>query len=81
MSDWPDLTVLPNMPIFLDMYGMTEGPVSTKAKADRFEMRVDPEWLELIDDLRRHEKDVPTRAEYLRRLAMREFQRLQPSAA
>jgi hypothetical protein len=49
-------------------------------KEGRLELRVDPEWLELVDDLRRHEKDVPTRAEYLRRLAVRERERQQSAA-
>lgn len=49
-------------------------------KEGRLELRVDPAWLEVVDDLRRHEKDVPTRAEYLRRLALREHQRQQSAA-
>lgn len=55
--------------------------MAVKPKIDRFDMRIDPDWLELIDDLRRQEKDVPTRAEYLRRLVRREAERLQPVAA
>lgn len=45
-----------------------------------FGFRVSGEWLELVDDLRRQEKDIPTRAEYLRRLAIRERQRQQTAA-
>ena len=50
-------------------------------KEGRLELRVDPDWLEILDDLRRQEKDVPTRAEYLRRLATREYMRLNSQAA
>ena len=50
-------------------------------KEGRLELRVETEWLELVDDLRRQEKDIPTRAEYLRRLALREHQRQQSQAA
>lgn len=63
------------------MSDLTEETVAVKPKIDRFDMRIDPDWLELIDDLRRQEKDVPTRAEYLRRLVRREAERLQPVAA
>lgn len=55
--------------------------MTTKPKVQRFDMRIDPDWLQMIDDLRRHEKDIPTRAEYLRRLVQREAARLQPVAA
>lgn len=37
-------------------------------KEGRLEMRVDPEWLEKLDDWRRRQKEIPTRAEALRRL-------------
>jgi Ribbon-helix-helix protein, copG family len=51
-------------------------------KNERITVRVDSEWLETIDDLRRLEKDVPTRAEYLRRAVMYlKAQKLQVSAA
>ncbi len=33
-----------------------------------FQMRVTPEWLTLIDDWRRHQPDIPSRAEAIRRL-------------
>jgi hypothetical protein len=50
-------------------------------RTERFELRVDSAWLEVVDDLRRREKDLPTRAEYMRRLAIRENERLQSTAA
>lgn len=33
-----------------------------------FEMRVDPEFLELVDEWRRQEPDLPSRAEAIRRI-------------
>lgn len=55
--------------------------MTAKPKVQRFDMRIDTDWLEIVDDLRRHEKDVPTRAEYLRRLVVREYQRMETVAA
>lgn len=37
-------------------------------KEGRLEMRVDPEWLKKLDDWRRKQDQIPTRAEALRRL-------------
>lgn len=37
-------------------------------KEGRLEMRVDPQWLKRLDDWRRKQDDLPTRAEALRRL-------------
>ncbi len=40
---------------------------------ERMTIRIDPQWLKLLDDLRRREEDVPTRAEMIRRLVSRAF--------
>ncbi|WP_164549749.1 hypothetical protein [Altericroceibacterium xinjiangense] len=37
-------------------------------KSVAFQMRVSPEWLETIDDWRRKQPDIPSRAEAIRRL-------------
>lgn len=37
-------------------------------KTRPFQMRVAPEWLEALDDWRRHQPDIPSRAEAIRRL-------------
>ena len=37
-------------------------------KTKPFQMRVSPEWLEMIDDWRRTQTDIPSRAEAIRRL-------------
>lgn len=37
-------------------------------KTHPFQMRVSPEWLALIDEWRRQQKDLPSRAEAIRRL-------------
>jgi metal-responsive CopG/Arc/MetJ family transcriptional regulator len=37
-------------------------------KAERFEMRVTKSFLQSIDDWRRRQEDLPTRAEAIRRL-------------
>ena len=43
--------------------------VSTVAeKEDRFGMRVDAEWMRAIDEWRRKQPDLPSRAEAIRRL-------------
>jgi hypothetical protein len=50
-----------------------EQPMSTEQtdklkKEGRLEMRVDPVYLKRLDDWRRRQDDLPTRAEALRRL-------------
>jgi hypothetical protein len=40
----------------------------TSRAADRFDMRVDPAWMKRIDDWRRKQDDLPSRAEAIRRL-------------
>jgi hypothetical protein len=40
----------------------------TREKAHTFQMRVAPEWLAIIDDWRRQQPDIPSRAEAIRRL-------------
>ena len=40
-------------------------------KTERFEMRLELEMIELIDDWRRRQSDLPTRAEAMRRLVER----------
>jgi len=77
IDDYPKSHYLSGQPFFLNLPATTE---KTK-KEGRLELRVDPDWLEILDDLRRQEKDVPTRAEYLRRLATREYMRLNSQAA
>lgn len=37
-------------------------------KTKPFQMRVSPEWLETIDNWRRTQPDIPSRAEAIRRL-------------
>ena len=36
-----------------------------------FNIRIQKDWLLNLDDIRRHEKDVPSRAEMIRRLVIR----------
>jgi hypothetical protein len=43
-------------------------PPKPTVKYERLEMRVDLEWLKRLDDWRRQQDDLPTRAEALRRL-------------
>jgi hypothetical protein len=52
---------------------VTEGPMGTEQtdklkKESRLEMRVDTSWLKRIDDWRRQQDEIPSRAEALRRL-------------
>ena len=37
-------------------------------KLERFEMRAEEEWLKALDDWRRRQADLPSRAEAIRRL-------------
>lgn len=46
----------------------TDYIVPEKSKDRSFQMRVDDEWLERVDDWRRQQKDLPPRAEAIRRL-------------
>lgn len=39
-----------------------------REKTASFQMRVSPDWLETIDDWRRQQPDIPSRAEAIRRL-------------
>lgn len=39
-------------------------------KTDKFNMRVSPAFLGLIDEWRRHQPDIPSRAEAIRRLVV-----------
>lgn len=46
-------------------------PMRRPPKAGKFirlEMRVDPEWLKRLDEWRRKQEDIPTRAEAVRRM-------------
>jgi len=43
----------------------------SKALSERMELRISPEDLQAIDDLRRLEPDVPPRSEMIRRLIER----------
>jgi hypothetical protein len=38
------------------------------SKSERFEMRLHPEMISRVDDWRRKQKDLPSRAEAIRRL-------------
>lgn len=40
----------------------------TREKTHPFQMRVSPSWLEIIDNWRRTQPDIPSRAEAIRRL-------------
>jgi hypothetical protein len=40
----------------------------SEEQSERFQMRVSPSFLRLVDDWRRKEPDVPSRAEAIRRL-------------
>lgn len=71
--------------------GMTLAPMTEHAtmkdsvqldKSERLSVRVDAEFLEMLDDLRRMEKDLPSRGEYVRRVLLSVGkQKLQPAAA
>jgi hypothetical protein len=39
-----------------------------KPASERFELRVPADWLQKIDDWRRRQSDLPSRAEAIRRL-------------
>jgi hypothetical protein len=39
-----------------------------KPKSERFEMLAPPEWFAGLDNWRRHQPDIPSRAEAIRRL-------------
>ena len=40
-----------------------------EAKTERFEMRLSPEFVARVDEWRRRQADLPSRAEAIRRLA------------
>lgn len=40
-----------------------------ETKSGRLELRAEPSWLKRIDEWRRKQEDLPTRAEAVRRLA------------
>jgi hypothetical protein len=40
----------------------------TEEQTERFQMRVSPSFLKMIDDWRRKQPDLPSRAEAIRRL-------------
>lgn len=42
--------------------------METDEKTERFEMRAAPSWLRALDDWRRKQDDLPSRAEAIRRL-------------
>lgn len=46
-------------------------PMSTEEQSERFQMRVSPAFLRLVDDWRRKQPDLPSRAEAIRRLVER----------
>lgn len=50
------------------------------SRTERFEMRVDKEMMDALDFLRAQEKDVPTRAEMLRRIVDRKHEQMFGSA-
>lgn len=51
-------------------------------KSERLSVRVDADFLEMLDDLRRMEKDLPSRGEYVRRVLLTVGkQKLQQTAA
>ena len=50
---------------------MLEPSAMSAAKDERFTFRATPEILEALDELRRAEKDVPTRSRMLKRLVER----------
>jgi monomeric isocitrate dehydrogenase len=51
-------------------------------KSERLSVRVDADFLEMLDDLRRMEKDLPSRGEYVRRVLLSVGkQKLQTAAA
>lgn len=43
----------------------------TVNQPEKFQMRVSPEFLKLVDEWRRHQPDIPPRAEAIRRLVER----------
>lgn len=48
-------------------------------KTERFEMRLDPEMIERIDQWRREQPDLPGRAEAIRRLVDAALPKLKPA--
>jgi hypothetical protein len=60
---------------------MAGRPKSEKTKDRPFSMRVDEEWEKGVDELRKREADLPSRAEMVRRLIEREVARGAPKAA
>jgi hypothetical protein len=44
-------------------------------KTKPFQMRVSPEWLEIVDNWRRTQADIPSRAEAIRRLVEKGLER------
>lgn len=55
--------------------------MADELKARVFQMRTDEEFTRQLDELRRVEKDLPTRAEMLRRLVSTAFERMEARAA
>jgi hypothetical protein len=45
--------------------------MSDEEQTERFQMRVSPSFLRLVDDWRRKQADLPSRAEAIRRLVER----------
>lgn len=45
-----------------------------EAQSIRFEMRAAPSWLQRVDDWRRQQSDIPSRAEAIRRLVDKALQ-------
>ena len=45
--------------------------MSNEEQTERFQMRVSPSFIRLIDDWRRKQADLPSRAEAIRRLVER----------
>jgi hypothetical protein len=45
--------------------------MSDEEQSERFQMRVSPSFLRLIDEWRRKQPDLPSRAEAIRRLVQR----------
>ena len=63
------------IPAVTGMYVQRRGGFKTMAEkkddwenTGRFELRVSSEFLKIVDDWRRHEPDIPSRAEAIRRL-------------
>jgi metal-responsive CopG/Arc/MetJ family transcriptional regulator len=53
---------------------VTMSEMQKMEKTERLSVRVDPEFMEALDELRRKEKDLPTRGEFVRRFVMRAYQ-------